>query len=265
MNIKIIGCGWLGIQVAEHLLELGNIVYGSYRSSHQKEVISKTRIKGFELNLGVKSQISINILENVDVFIISLSPMRKEDSDYYAAVLSNFAQQTPATSKVIFTSSTGIYPQKEGRFTEEYKFLEKEMNVLFKAESALRKILSDRLTILRLGGLIGPKRHPVKSLQGKSISNDGSAPINLMHSTDVCRAIQQLIEKKIYGGTFNLVFPTDVSKKMYYSSMVKKYNLEQIIFGVDKSINRSVDGRLVSNDLDFTYTLDPQNYNDSWE
>jgi hypothetical protein len=265
MNIKIIGCGWLGIQVGEHFSKLGNIVSGSFRSSHQKEVISKTNISGFELNLGLKTQISIDIFENTDIFIISLPPIKKEDPDYYAAVLAIFAQQISETSKIIFTSSIGIYPSREGRFTEDYSFNADEQNGLFKAESELRKILGDRLTILRLGGLIGPKRHPIKSLQGRTIPNDGSTPINLIHSTDICNAIHSIIDQNSFGMTYNLVSPLDVSKKIYYSSMIEKYNLEPIIFGNAKSIHRSIDGGLITKDLDFVYAFDPQNYNDILE
>lgn len=265
MKIKIIGCGWLGIQVGEHLSKLGHNVYGSYRSESLKEIISKTRIDGFELNLILKPQISTYIFDNVDVFIISLPPIKKEDPDYYAAVLATFARQIPVASKVIFTSSTGIYPPKKGRYSEDYSFTVEEQNGLFNAESELRIILGDRLTILRLGGLIGPKRHPIKSLQGRSISNDGSAPINLIHSNDVCRAIKSLIDKMVFGKTYNLVFPMNFSKKRYYSSMIKKYDLEPITFRNEKSIHRSVDGRLIAKELDFIYFHNPKNYNDSLE
>lgn len=262
MNINIIGCGWLGIQLGEHLAKQGNSVSGSYRSTVQKEAIAKTNIKGFELNLDDNSQISINTFENVDVFIISLPPIKKEDPKYYARLLANLVQQFPLSARVIFTSSIGIYPQKEGQFTEDYLFQEEEQNVLFNAEVELQKVLGDRLTILRLGGLIGPNRHPIKSLRGRSISNDGLAPINLIHSEDICRVIDSVLSRNAFGKTYNLVFPLEMNKKNYYSLIAKNYNFEPAQFGVGKSLNRSVYGGLVCADLKFEYLADPQKYSE---
>lgn len=262
MNIKIIGCGWLGIQLGIHLSKQGVSVSGSYRSKIQKEVIAKTSIKGFELDIDVNSQISINTFENGDVFIISLPPIRKEEPRYYARLLANLVQQFPISARVIFTSSIGIYPQKEGVFTEDYLFQEEEKSVLFNAEVELKKVLGERLTILRLGGLIGPKRHPIKSLRGRSISNDGLAPVNLIHSVDICRVIDSVLSRNTFGMTYNLVFPIDMHKKSYYSLIAEKYNFEPPQYGIVESLNRSVDGRLVCADLNFDYLVNPQDYSE---
>jgi len=265
LKITIIGCGWLGLQVGKSLSREGHDVFGSHRSSERKKELEESLIKGFELDLNLKSQISTSIKENTDALVFSLPPVKKEDPDYYASLLVNCAHQFPDTTRVIFTSSIGVYPHKEGRFNEDYIFQESEENSLLNAESELRKLLGNRLTILRLGGLIGPGRHPIKSLQGKSISHDGSTPINLIHSEDICLAINAILAKDSDGKCYNLVFPTEISKKKYYSSMIEKYELKSILFGIDKALNRTIDGSLICNNLDFTYSLDPQNYNSELE
>lgn len=262
MNSTIIGCGWLGLQVGEHLSNLGNKVFGSYRSSSQKNTIAKTNIEGFELNLDLNSQISTHILENTEILILSLPPINRKEPDYFASVLTHCARQFPSSTKVIFTSTIGIYPQKEERFTEAYIFEENEKNIHYKAESALKELLGNRLTILRLGGLIGPNRHPAKSLQGRSISNDGSAPINLIHSADVCKAISAILKQNAFEKCYNLVFETKISKKNYYSQIIEKFEMEPITFGKDTSLNRSVDGSYICSDLNFNYSSNPQYYSE---
>ena len=262
LKITIIGCGWLGIQVGEYLSKQGHSTYGSYRSESQKEKISKTSINGFKLDLNSKSQISTDILDHTDLLILPLPTIKVEDANYYATVLGNCVQQFPITTNVIFTSSIGVYPSKEGVFTEAYSFEDDENSVVRNAELKLQKHLENRLTILRLGGLIGPSRHPIKSMQGKSISNDGKATVNLIHSEDVYHAINSILIKNDFGKCYNLVFPLELNKNIYYPSMVEKYNLLQIIFGTEKSVNRRVDGQLICENGDFNYVKNPINFNE---
>ncbi|MFT6984182.1 MAG: nucleoside-diphosphate-sugar epimerase [Crocinitomicaceae bacterium] len=262
MKITIIGCGWLGIQVGEYLSKQGHSIYGSYRSEAQKEKISKTSINGFNLDLDPNSQISTEITDNTDLLILPLPPIKREDPNYYATVLGNCVLQFPKTTNVIFTSSIGVYPSKEVVFTEAYSFEDDGNSVVRNAEIELQKHLENRLTILRLGGLIGPNRHPIKSMQGKSISNDGKATVNLIHSEDISRAINSILVKNDFGKCYNLVFPLEISKNIYYPSMVEKYNLNKIIFGAEKSVNRRVDGQLICKNGNFNYLKNPINFNE---
>ncbi|NRA12394.1 MAG: hypothetical protein HRT57_10615 [Crocinitomicaceae bacterium] len=263
MKITIIGCGWLGTQVGVYLKNIGYSIKGSYRSEAGKERLVKSQIEGFLLDLDDNSQISTKITGEIDVLLISLPPLRKAEPNFYASILEEIVSQFPNSVPVIFTSSIGVYPQKEMRFDESYKFEEEERNSsLFLAEEQLKSILKDRLTILRLGGLIGPQRHPIKSLEGKTISNDGSAVINLVHSVDISRAISMIIERNTYDNCYNLVFPSKISKKIYYTFMLANYGLNAMQFGDETALNRSVDGTLIHNDYGFEYSLDPQNYTD---
>ena len=251
MKITIIGCGWLGIQVGEHLSKQGHFIQGSYRSEAQKEKISKTSITGFKFNSDLKSQISTDISDNTNLLILLLPPIKRKEPNHYATVLRNCVQQFPKTTNVIFTSSVGVYPSKEGVFKETYLFEANHHSVTRNAEIELQKQFKNRLTILRLGGLIGPNRHPIKSMQGKLISNDGKATVNLIHSEDVSRAINSISIKNDFGKCYNLVFPLEVGKNIYYPLMVEKYNLNKIYFGAGKSVNRRIDGQLICKDHGF--------------
>jgi hypothetical protein len=99
-------------------------------------------------------------------------------------------------------------------------------------------------------------------MQGKSISNDGKATVNLIHSEDISRAINSILVKNDFGKCYNLVFPLEISKNIYYPSMVEKYNLNKIIFGTEKSVNRTIDGQLICNNGNFNYLKNPINFNE---
>ena len=85
-------------------------------------------------------------------------------------------------SKIIFTSSTSVYPQLDIVFDETYDLNQLPgKNSIIEAENVLRAHFSDRLTILRLGGLIGHDRHPIRFLTGRTIAKSGSDKISLIH------------------------------------------------------------------------------------
>lgn len=263
MKVTILGCGWLGCLLGEHLIREGHSVFGSFRSESGKDKIEKSKIVPFHLDLGLNSQISTEIKEGTEVLVIAMPPVRKDDPSFYGAELVKTVLEFSHKISVIFTSSIGVYPKREGEFNESYLFENSEVeSSVIQAEIQLKNALQNRLSILRLGGLIGPYRHPIKTLQGRTISNDGSSPINLIHSSDILKCISLLIEKSTYGKCYNLVFPIKKSKKIYYNLIAERHGLKRVEFGSGKSLNRSVNGSLVCEEMPFEYMNNPLDFSD---
>lgn len=243
-KIAIVGCGWLGKQIGTHFHQLDWEVFASFRrEQHSRELLNLDFIP-FELQIdenGICEIIDSEKLQSVDVLLLSIPPIRKELPGIYVKGLLSVVQQIVGKSKVIFISSTGVYPHKEGIFDENYSFLEQEKkNVIYQAEIALNNLLGDRLTIIRSGGLIGPERHPIKQLSGREIASNGSAPVSLIHSKDVCRAVQWIIEKKVFGEVLNLIYPSEKSKKQYYEMIAERYGIEPPVFIGSLDVNRKI-------------------------
>lgn len=256
VNITIIGCGWLGQQLAASLIDSGQNVRGNYRTSKTKTDLVDLRIEPFKWEIAESDLVQIDqeITSTTDVLIICLPPSCAED---YPLVLQNLVLQFKDDVLVIFTSSTGIYPKREGVFDETYEFNKQEKDsVLYRAENRLRSLLKNRLTILRLGGLIGPNRHPIKFVSGKTYDDDGSAPINLIDSRDICLLVDFLIENEKFGSLFNVVCPSTLSKRSYYSAIAKELTLESPSYGMISGIQRVVRGDYVENSLGFQYKFD---------
>jgi nucleoside-diphosphate-sugar epimerase len=260
-NITIIGCGWLGCILGEALCKNGYSVHGSARSSAGLSRIINAGISQFYLDLNVTNKLPRQILEKTDLVVLSLPPQKRDLAAYYGELLSAIVQQFSLKTRVIFTSSIGIYPNRNQFFTESYLFtLDEQNTTLYQAEKQLYALLGERLTVLRLGGLIGPERHPIYSMSGKSISNDGSGPINLVHSTDITEAVLLIIKKNLFGKRYNLVFPSVVSKKLYYNTIAKQKGLDPVLFGKERAIHRKIDGQLISKETDFEYAYTPHEY-----
>lgn len=262
-KVVILGCGWLGKIVGEDLVKSGFDVFGSSRSEKNSHQIQELGIEPFYLDINHNSQISTEIIDNTSYVLIFFPPSIENDSFKYHEILLALATQFHNDARFILTSSTGVYPQKSGIFDENYVFAEEEQSNRLKiAEDTLRYELGDRLTIFRPGGLIGPDRHPIYSLQGREISHDGSAPVNLVQGKDISRATQKIIESGIFGRTFNLVFPLHPTKKEYYQKAAETLELEPPKFGTRNALNRQIMGKSIQNEISFQYNHPIDNFLD---
>ena len=263
MKVVIEGCGWLGNQLGFELQKDGIEVWGNYRSEAGKKKLESHQILPFYHDYDLDSQKSIEIYDKCNVLIIAAPPLWKESPNRYASFLVDIVNQIPENAKVIFTSSIGVYPMKFGSYNEASACSKNDRNqTLLNAEEQLINRLEDRLTILRLGGLIGPNRHPIKFLQGRKMKDDGACPISLIHSGDIINAIRLIIEKNGFGEIFNLVFPTQDSKKEYYSMIAEKLRVEQPEYTIEAAIKREISGELIVGKLGFSYVYDIHNFND---
>lgn len=260
-TITILGCGWLGKIVGEALVQSGHSVHASYHNQKTGDEIDALGMNAFYCDFDTSPSIPNEILEQTDHFLILAPPSIATESKAYFEVLNDVTSSIQGHSNVIFSSSIGIYPKETGNYDESFHFNENEPNnKLWLAENALRSRFESRLTVLRLGGLLGPKRHPIFSMQGRSISHDGSAPINLIHSGDILAAINLILAQNHFGSTYNLVYPDDEQKKIYYENAALSLGLDPPKFGTGNSPYRSVNGNLITKNLDFQYAYSPNNF-----
>lgn len=253
MNICIIGLGWLGIPLAEKLKEDGHTINGSTKKKTKKKAIIKREINAFILDVSKSIFINQQQTSTIDVVVITIPPLKKENQNYYGDKLIEIVDQFPETSKFIFTSSTSVYENISGEYNEDSKKLI-QSSPIFIAEKKLSGLLNSRLTILRLGGLVGLNRHPINILQGKKNIKNPKGLINLVHIIDVINAIKVIIKKSHFGYTYNLVNPYNPERKIYYDKMIEKYNLLPVSFeSSSKIIHRKINASKICKELDFSF------------
>lgn len=151
-----------------------------------------------------------------------------------------------------FISSTSVY--KSGDVNESSVLNGETANakLLIELETQLKKM--ERITtILRPGGLVDEYRHPARFLSQKDVIENGLDPVNLVHTEDVARFINLVIEKpKLQGDIYNLVSDVHDSKKEYYDPFLKKYFNKEIVFNLDTNKNKTVSNQK-SKSAGFTY------------
>lgn len=252
MDISILGCGWLGLPLAEHLRDHGFNVKGSTTSADKLELLSGKEITPFLISL--EPDLKCNDCDafwDSDILILNIPPGRRRDDveDFHLNQIKTVIKQLQDSKIkfVIFVSSTSVYPSKAGIVSEEDAREDKAArpsgNALIRAEKLLLKQSDFNTTVIRFGGLYGPNRHPVKYLAGKKNLDKGNAPVNLIHQADCIGIIHKIIEEEITNEIFNGVSDGHPPKKMYYPAAAEALELEPPAFTEDGS----KDYKVVSN------------------
>lgn len=254
-NIKILGCGWLGLPLASHFVSKGNKVSGSTSTVEKMNTLNEHSINAYLLDLPEK--IYVDFFEGEGIIIINIPPQsRTQGEDFHKRCIQAILPFIKAHHQVIYVSATSVYPDNDEEITEETPVDRdsKRAKALWQVEDLLRDKLNDRLCILRCGGLLGYDRIPGKYSSGKEVDT-GEEKVNYIHRDDVLHIIELLIEQQAWGKTFNVVAPKHPSKKEVYLKNADKHNFEKPVF-IDKAeqlTKRYISGNKLEEFLDYSF------------
>ena len=231
MKITIIGCGWLGLPLLESLVAAKHTVWGTGRREENLVAITAAGGKAFRVDL--PKNFFGAVFGGQDLVVITLPPGgRRLGPKATTAYLETLAPLAPLfkgknEAHVLYTSSTGVYGAAAGAVDEQGAMMPDTHSgrAVVAAEAWLRE-QTDRLTVLRLAGLIGPDRHPGTFYGGKDRAIPmADAPINLVHRDDVITAVHTLIAAGLPAGTFNVCAAAHPAKGDYYTAMSNQLGL----------------------------------------
>ncbi len=251
-TVSILGCGWLGVPLAQHLLTKGFSVKGSVTSPDKFELMRSIGISPYLLILN-EDDIQINDPEffNCDVLIISIPPRRVSDIErIFPAQIGQLIPwiQNAGIQKIIFISSTSVYPENIAVACEkEIAIPDKESGkALVLAENVLLKQPAFKTTVLRFGGLIGADRNPARFLR-KTVQPLPNTPVNLIHQDDCIGIIEALIDQELWGETLNACCPEHPLKKDFYGMAARVSGLPEPLVTNQSEHSKIVDsGKLIS-------------------
>ncbi len=254
-KIAILGCGWLGLPLAEYCKVKGYEVNGSTTTSEKLKVLEEKGLKPFLLKLDPETndEAFLDFLK-VKYLVINIPPSLRKNSPGYHIRQVKFicSQLQELPKKVIFISSTSVYPENETEVNEEGAVnLNHE---LLQAEDILKQKLKNKLVILRCGGLMGYERIPGKYFAGKKGVPGGNNPVNYVHRDDVIRIIFQMLENEIFGGLFNVVAPHHPLKKEVCMKTAEDFGFEIPEFNEEKAAGfKIVNGEKLIKTLNFKF------------
>lgn len=267
MIISIIGCGWLGFPLAQRLLNEGHTVKGSTTSEDKYQILKKNGIEPYLLSIPdtIDAPENSGIWES-DLLILNIPPGRGQsdvDKTYpekIGAVRDQIEKSDGSATikRIIFASSTSVYPPEEGIFGEEdtkdSSASRPSGTAILKAEKMLLDSSKFDTVILRFGGLYGYNRHPIHYMKGRKNMSSPLKPVNLIHQDDCIKLIRQVVESDIKNEIFNAVSDGHPPRKTFYQSAARHYGVEPPSFDSSSdSCNRIISNKKIKEELGFTF------------
>lgn len=247
--ISILGLGWLGNFIAEHLKQKGYVIKASTTTPEKLEAFKEKGYTGFLINLDTEENIPVEFSESPIHFICI--PPSKIKGDY-AETLAKYVSTISEEALVLFISSTSVYPDISGDYLEKDQAGHGKM---LQAETVISTRFKKHF-ILRCSGLFGGDRNPGNFLAGKINLKGPFTSVNLIHALDICAVVEKLLPSKIHG-IYNLSVTAPYNKKEFYTKASRKISNAPPIFDMKtESYKRTINSKKVEHltKVEFKFT-----------
>ncbi|MBC8326331.1 MAG: SDR family oxidoreductase [Verrucomicrobia subdivision 3 bacterium] len=218
MRIFLIGCGYVGLPLGKALAEMGHEVHGVRRTNFTAEGITSHALDITEAG-------ALDALPRNFDWVINTVSSARGDAETHRAVFVDGTKNLldwlgDSTTRVLFTSSTSVYPQTDSAWVDEASPVDGP--VLREAE-ALFLNATQAATVLRVAGIYGPKRGYLfrQFLRGEAVLTEGGKRwINMIHRDDVVGAILAAI--KLAPGIYNVADDEPVTQLAFFKWLASR-------------------------------------------
>ena len=259
----VIGCGYVGSDVAVRMKYAGHRVVGTTRSAERFSELKHLVNEAHQLDL-TDPNADFSFLESLDGLLISVAPTQR--SEGYDSVFSRGmstltralrCRQSSQPLHVTLISSAGVYGDQQGQSVDEETRLDTSNPANALLASAEDMILSiDRpdttICVLRLGGIYGPGRNMVAMIQraaGQQVPKDGNAIPAWSGILDITKGVQFAFDERLQG-IYNLVDDMQLSRRELSTVICDREGLPPVLWGYSepqgsRSLNAKVSNRKI--------------------
>ena len=239
-HIAVLGLGWLGLPLALKLQKSGYSISGSTSALDNLKSLSQYAFQTSRIKIKQDKIIGDwdAFINEASTLIINFPPKRIDNIEtIHPLQIAQIIKHTPKTTKVVFVSSTSVYQNTNALIDETVICAPEKASgiALIQAEQLLKKHFgSNNVAILRLAGLIGPKRHPGRFLANKKQLKNPNVPVNLIHQKDAIGLIEAVLEQDCFGEIINGCADVHPKRKDFYKNAAIQLNLEAPVFETSK-------------------------------
>jgi nucleoside-diphosphate-sugar epimerase len=238
VNIVVIGCGYVGMEIASMCKKKGHLVTVTTRNPEKLSELSKISQKSVILKTDDEGELAQLIYDN-EVIIVTLaadSPDHYESTYLHTAqLIRHIALETDRPRQLIYTSSTSVYGDHQGQWVDETSPLlakSDQGQVLIETEKQYLSLaeLGWMVCILRLSEIYGPDRelsNRVKQLEGHTLPGTGEPYTNMIHKTDCAHAIDYALRHHLEG-VYNISDDDHPKRKELYDMVSHKFLLPKV-------------------------------------
>lgn len=228
-RILIAGCGYVGQATADLFHAVGWAVQGWVYSTESAAKLSGKPYAICVVDMADRAQVRA-CSQSFDAVIHCASTAGGDAKDYRQIYLNGARNLLDrfVGSKLLFTSSTSVYAQRDGSWvTEESETqpVRETSQLLLQAENLA---LARGGIVARLAGIYGPGRAAVLSgfLAGSVIIDlENDRFVNQVHRDDIAAAFFLLLNRpRLVGGIYNVVDRQPILQSECYRWLAKKLN-----------------------------------------
>jgi len=187
--ILVLGAGYLGGRLAAALIDQGHDVIAVRRTPAPPPFLS-VDLRQLDAALHALG------VTRVDAIAVTLAPSRGAGYEIYAEATGKAVALARdfAASFVLYTSSTGVYAERDGGLVDETSPLATDTDrgrLLVAAEARLANSPCP-VAVLRLSGLYGPGRNPIERYR----ANGSTAYTNRIHVDDAVATASLVLSRR---------------------------------------------------------------------
>jgi nucleoside-diphosphate-sugar epimerase len=238
MNILIIGCGYIGTEVAKIWRKAGYTVTATTRNPERLEELSQVAHKSVIIK-GDNEEELIPLIKNNDVILVSIAA---DTPKHYESAYLNTAQtfrrlalELDLPRQLIYTSTTTVYGDHHGRWVDENSPLLAESEqgkILIDAEKTFLSLqeIGWQVCVLRISEIYGPTRElSNRFLRHKEhiLPGCGERFTNMAHKNDIVSAIDYALRHKLEG-IYNISDDEHPTRKQLYDILSQKLQLPPV-------------------------------------
>jgi len=203
-RLVIFGCGYVGSALAAAARQQGARVVALTRNPEKAAALAASGVEAVVGELGSRDwharvESGADFVANtVSASDSTVEGYRRSYVDGMRSILEWAARGSRPVGTLIYTSSTGVYPQGDGAVVDESAATEGASatgRVLVEAENLLRAAPASavaRWFVLRLAGIYGPGRHYLLNALRAGTTQFSGEPgfrMNLVHRDDIVSAL----------------------------------------------------------------------------
>ncbi|KAB1189165.1 MULTISPECIES: SDR family oxidoreductase [Haloferax] len=251
MRVAILGCGYVGLELARRLVADGHDVWGVRRSDAGLDAVSETGSEAVRAD--VTDAESLEAIPDVDHVVFAASSggrgadaAREVFVEGLRTAIDHFAARDTPPERLVYTSSTGVYGDHGGAFVDESTPLDPttdKTRVLAEAERVAREYAAEQGiegTVARFAGLYGPDRYRLERYLDGPVTE---GYLNMVHRDDAAGAVAFFLEAdRARDDTVLVVDDEPVSKHEFADWLADEC-------GVPRPEKRSKQERLDAGDL----------------
>jgi nucleoside-diphosphate-sugar epimerase len=244
-RVLIAGCGYIGQAAADLFHAAGWVVEGWTRSAESAASLSAKPYPVRVVDVSKPAQLAEcrPAAAGFDA-VVHCASSSGGDAEMYRKIYLDGARnllETFRRSKLLFTSSTSVYAQRDGSWVMEQsdaKPMRETSRVLLETE---RLVLADSGVVARLAGIYGPGRAALlkRFLNGTVIIDpENDRFVNQVHRDDIASALLLLLSREAEGAQiYNVVDDQPILQSEGYRWLAQRLNRPP------PPIGRSMQGR----------------------